>query len=276
MEFPIVVAVDEEILMALTKWHLKSIYDRDGIVQTALDNRKLHPTFVKQKMRDLNADVPLILQDRWLGQFKVDWKGDKYYDNLKDITWLYQFVQEGIVKLAIPPRAWFGFNNLGMAMDYYYDAGVKITNYKNQYYAEFVHYKESLIRRYIIQNALKTREGQISSSAHSKTAEISLFGLPMIVKREDIYVHEDTEARDFNYRRKIKEINSNAGLMFETNSAFKSPASPLTINQFVQMIRKYLNGQESKFFYFTEGNYDKDLNFEPRVVPTFPEDIFNV
>ena len=118
MDFPIKVAIDADLLMALTKWHEKEFFDKDGVLHKADSLHRLYPSFVRREIVENNLDIPEILNDRWLSSIHISKSLDKYYQNLVNVIYLYKFATQGIVQLCVNTAVYKHFKTYNVPFDF--------------------------------------------------------------------------------------------------------------------------------------------------------------
>ena len=266
MKFPIRLAIDSDLIFELTKIHLLERYDKDGIIKYGIENHCLHPTYVVRTLRQNNYEKPEILQDKWLGYVYKNQNNDKFFCNLNDIIDLYEFVKAGYIQLCATPIVIESFYKLNADFSFFDKYVTKIFN-KGQYSTLFNQTNDRIIKRFIEENAVKNYPNLKYPIAQDKMSSASLLGLNFLIKRVDLYYDHDPKLKDENYYNQIKKVNRDIGLVFPTNINRFLPPHPINLNAFIKSLKNYLNNKESRLYSFTQGNLNKNNEFEPNIMP---------
>lgn len=210
------VAIEKSALYMLVKWHNLDEFDYNGIVQKLYNEHKLMPS--KLKTTDL-AKAPLM-QDGWVRTVWKSEEGDKYFQNIEVLIYLYKVCMSGEIELNIVPSVLQGVlhdvnmltgdvqkvANLTLPFIQQY---AKVLRVNEEDYDEFFEARRKLAQQYIDADIL--RDTQLPQAC--ALAESAVFGLHYVVKREDIYLHQDMRLRDCLKMKKIASINRDGGMV---------------------------------------------------------------
>jgi len=106
-------------------------------------------------------------------------------------------------------------------------------------------------------------------SAYPKIAHASLQGLNLIVKRYDIYIHENPLVHDYKKATNVKDANIDMSLTFNTTLGKKYAPHPTTLDSFIVNLKKYFKNEQNYVYNYTESNIDDNFRFTPNVIPKF-------
>lgn len=252
------IAVDTEILLALSKWHNKEEFDKDNLLHDLYDQYgKLLPSKVKAGIGD--GERPKLLEDAWLNNIsRTPVTGNKMFTHLNDLIILYNEIVAGNIKVYMMPTVENEVKNLDVNKNFIEQYVSAVQFFKDEYDVQKFMFERNLIaQQYAEKGAIEEKfrkgvhEGYISHRAR-KMAEASRCGLNFIVKRDDIYVHR--EDGDFARAQQIRQINQNLNLNFVTNSLRRSSAIPQTLRSFIGSLYMSRETKNEKSFYLTNPN----------------------
>lgn len=279
------IALDYEILLALTKWHTRD-FDKNGIIHELVEKFGTpYPSHVKARTKD--TDYPEILKDKWLGEIvRRQNNGDKIYTNLDNIIRLYNLIVNGKVNAWVLPTVSKEIKANPMSKDFINNFCKKV-KFTNDDWEKFYNERKILATSYIQSGAIEQsgyvqmEEDYIPHSAR-KMAEASRLGLFLVIKRDDRYLHKFSKG-DYLRSSTIIDCNNAYGLQFLANNHKYLTASPITLATFIQcenMQKVYRNPKayctlelsvDEDGFYIPDGKMDKvdavrlpqkDINFE--------------
>ena len=269
MELPIKVEIDADILLALSKWHEQSFFDKEGVMHKLFEQGEMSPFYLEKELKNNSYSYPVILKDKWLSLMKKDRKGHLHYDNLNNIAFLYKCATEGIVQLCVNNAVLKHFASYKISPDFLNEYVIPI-RYTEEMKKDYRHSKERLLERYIKYKVLgENVENNLYNASCNKLAHASLQGLDFIVKRDDIFIHRRPMYKDFEYADNIIDANLDVNLTFNTTLGKKYAPHPQTLNTFVIQLKYYLMGEFSRLYAFTESNIDENYIFTPNVMPNF-------
>lgn len=258
-KLPVKVSIDSDLILAFSKY----IADNEdaSIIRKMVNEHYAYPSTIQRALGGRRLDD--VYKDTWLGNVSRNSSGDKWYPNLLTIADIFCYVKAGIVKLYATPTQYRSATKYGVCSDFLNQFVTKLS-IKSEDLNEYLALKTDLMERYYACNAVQQNR-EINGEkfrrydAPAKMAESSIFGLNMLVKRADIYLHENVENRDFNRFNRIRIINKNQGLIFPTYVDVPSTPSPFIINTFSKHICGVLYKHESEnVFDLSDNNVSDD------------------
>lgn len=249
-------AVDTEILMALSKWHNAEKFDSDNILHDMYSQYgKIFPSKVKAKVGD--GERPKILEDAWLNNvIRTPISGNKVYAHLNDLISLYNEIVAGNVNVYMTPTVESEVKRIDIDKSFIEQYVPAIKFDKDEFDVQKFMFERNLIaQQYIKKGAIEEKfrneiqEGYIGHRAR-KMAEASRCGLNFIVKRDDLYLHK--EDGDFARARQIREINESLNLNFATNASWRSSVAPYSLRSFMGALYMSRETGVEKSFYFVD------------------------
>lgn len=259
------VALDYEIVLALSKWHERD-FDKNGIIHELVNKFGTpYPSRVKELTQ--NGEMPEILKDHWLGTIvRRQSNGDRIYTNLDNIIRLYNLIVEGKVNAWILPTVSkeFKVNPISKKFAYKYCKKVFFTDND---WEKFSKERAILANSYLETGAIDKPTCTIQAEdylPHSarKMAEASRLGMFLIVKRTDKYMHKFSD-EDYLRSSMIIDCNNMYNLRFLVNNGKYLTTSPITLATFVQCQNMQKNYNNQKAYCTMEVSIDDNNMYVP-------------
>ena len=259
------IALDYEILLALSKWHERD-FDKNGIIHELVEKCGTpYPSVVRKKTK--NCEYPEIMKDSWLSVIvRRQNSGDKIYTNLDNIIRLYTLIKYNKVTAWILPTVTKQFKRNPISKDFVNTYCKKIV-FKQEDWEKFVKERTILAKSYIESGAIE-KDGYIESEGDyipqvaRKIAEASRIGLYLVVKREDKYLHKFSQG-DYLRASTVVDCNKNYDLLFLSNCQKYLSVSPITLATFVQCENGQKNYRNPKSYCTLEINVDENGVYVP-------------
>lgn len=249
------VALDTEILLALSKWHDQK-FDEDGIIHSiAKFNGSIYPSYVKRMIMQNGLKNPKIFDDSWLNTLiKVEREGEepnRIYPNLNNIIWLYNMIKSGEIKAYRLPTVAHEFDKCDIDRSFVYEY-IPVLQVEIEDRPKFSFERNYIAQQYVEAGAIDKTKLPASSSDYvprraRKIAEASRVGLYLMVKREDFYIHN--APGDYLRRTTIQDINRECNLYFEHNTGAMLPTSPISFTSFIKCLKRDHKDACQKAFY---------------------------
>jgi len=245
------IAVDSCVIIMLSKLANPNLCEKDKIVKNCVKNRVLKPELYDDTPYEY---LPPLLKDKYFGAVARGDDGERYYTNLIDMCSLLNKVEKGYIELYMTPTV-FG----ELDFDWYQEQSqfinkyVKIVQLEPKQEKQFYRERNALARSYVTAGAMAER---FSASERKKVpqndayimAEASLCGLVLITANSKDFINF-TRWDDYQRCNAIQRINTDAGLVFESNiPKFKIAPYPMSVNSFVLKSR-FIEGFQQKGYY---------------------------
>lgn len=222
METKKCISIEKSALYMLVRWHNIEEYDYKGVVQNLYKNHKLIPS----KLATTDLGKAPLMRDPWTRAVIRDKKGDRYFDNLNGVIELYKSVVGGDIELDVVPSVLQGViydaNNMAdttrhvaeLALAFIREYGT-VLRVNEEDYDEFFETRRKLAKQYIDAGILNDKQ-YVQACA---LAESAMFGLNYVVKKDNIYIHDNYIVGDRIKMKKIAAINRDAGMIAEDKNS---------------------------------------------------------